>query len=107
MTLSANLQGDAQLRAALEVAVHQLRDLDVDDALAQLAAGVQGSAPVDTGFLAKSVTVVDDQVTVAAPYALYVHAANPWAARELDRQSARILETIEGAIVDTVAQIGD
>lgn len=107
--LTTRLQGDTQLRAALESCAQQLLHLDDttgDQVGAQLATVVQRGAPVYTGHLAKTVTHTGPLVTVATPYVLYVHAANPWAARALEKNTTRILDTYEDAIAAAVARIG-
>lgn len=110
MQVRASVQGDDQLVAALHAAVRELQQLDDlvgDDVGAQLATAVHDRAPVETGRLAKSVTHTGATVTVAAPYAAFVHARNPWAARAVDAEASRLLSTIEEGVGELIARIGD
>lgn len=49
-----------------------------------LAVAISGEAPVDTGYLASSVSPTGDGVYVAAPYAGYVEAFDGFTARAID-----------------------
>lgn len=112
MTGGAEVKGVARLRATLDTAGRELADLDATTGVRAgqlLAAAGAARSPRRSGFLADShgftVTDAGVSVVVAAPYAGYVHAANPWLVRELDAQEETIVTMYAADVADVVAKI--
>lgn len=103
----ASVRGADQLVRSLDAAAAELQQLaEADDAAGRLlATDVAQAAPHRTGFLASTVEHTGSRVTIGAKYAVYVHAANPWAARVADADAAHVAEIYEQAVIRAVQRV--
>lgn len=107
MTTGASVQGADQLDSSLHAAARELAQLDeADDQVGALLAGaVSAEAPRRTGFMAGTVEHAGAVVRVGAPYSVFVHARNPFAARALERQQAEATDLYGRAVAHAVALV--
>lgn len=72
-----HLEGLDALEASLAAVVQALQDPETADDVARMVAA-EAQPPVLTGALARSESVSGGRLVYAAPYAVIVHARQPW-----------------------------
>jgi hypothetical protein len=109
--MGAQVDGVDRFRSTLATAGEQLTGL-VDahtEAGRLLAQAAASRSPHRTGRLSEShgftVEHAGFTVTAAAPYAGFVHARNPWLARELDADTQTIIDIYAAHVADVVDHI--
>lgn len=101
------LEGDEALRSSLQRCVSELGNLEqTEDKAGQLLADrMQAEAPKLTGYMAGTVEHAGATVTVGAPYAGYVNAGNPFAARAMEAEQQRVIDIYAEDIAAAVSRI--
>lgn len=107
MATGAELRGADQLDSSLQAAARELAQLsEADDQVgAMLAGAVSAEAPRRSGFMAGTVEHAGAVVRVGAPYGVFVHARNPFAARAMQREQAEAVGLYAQAVASAVALV--
>lgn len=103
----ASVQGQDELVRSLDAAARELAQLDeADDHAGQLLAGaVAAEAPRRSGFLAGSIEHTGAAVRVGAPYGVFVHARDPFAARAMEQRLQEVTDLYGQAVALAVAKV--
>lgn len=110
-SMTVDVEGEDRLARTLDAAAHDLKELEhADRAAGRLLAGrISKHAPYDTGYLSKHVDSTVQaghvEVTIAARYAVYVVATNPWVTRQVDASVDDIARLYAEDVDDVLAQI--
>lgn len=104
---SASVQGADTFVRTLHHAAQTIANLEPAEQAAaeQLAGRVASTAPRDTGYLADHVTATAGRVVLAAPYAVYVNAANPWVSRAIEADRDTVSEIFSQALTEALATV--
>lgn len=103
----ADVQGTDELSRSLDAAARELAQLgEADDQAGQLLAGaVSAEAPRRSGYLAGSIEHTGAVVRVGAPYGVFVHARDPFAARAMQEKLQEVTDLYGQAVAQAVAQV--
>lgn len=107
MAQGGSVRGQAELARSLDAVARDLLQLDDADDLVgdQLAGRVAAEAPKRSGYLASTVEHAGPLVRVGAPYGVFVHAHNPFAARAMEQLRDKAVGIYAEAIASAVAQV--
>lgn len=110
MTAGTEVRGVGALRSSLDLAAHELADLDLSGVGQLLTTDAEDRAPRRTGHLAAShhavVTAGAVSVVNTAAYAAIVHTRDPWLAQTIAADQDRVVATISDDVAAIVARIG-
>lgn len=102
-------QGLDELQDSLGAAGRAIADLDPEPAASNAAARAEATSPRLTGHLSTTVGWVPTStgwaVTATAPYAVAVHARNPWIIRALDATAEQTETAYQHAVDDVLATV--
>lgn len=107
MATGASVQGADQLVSSLDAAARELAQLsEADDQVGAMLAGrVSAEAPRRSGYMAGTIEHAGAVVRVGAPYGVFVHARNPFAARALEQQQQEATDLYSRAVAQAVALV--
>lgn len=107
MASGGSVQGQAELARSLDAAARELTQLaDADDRAGELLANQTiAEAPHRSGYLASTIEHAGAVVRIGAPYGVFVHARNPFAARAMEQLQDKAVGIYAEAIADVVARV--